>query len=263
MIKLRKLRNAVWFIIIVIIIFGIYIFIYKNIDILIPKREDIGHAFPIEEREQNTEFLNQLADYISTYDYYRKASNDIVNIQSNQKLNKLLTYIHNGSEENMRSALDNMLVGTIYDTIYGDLNIIIQRYSYYKTKKESWSIQYMIAYSDDMSKIFYLNNSKNLNNTMSSVNSATAGENELKIYDAEMITSGEEGAKQEDLTMSTIMQLAREKFLVAIPNMEFNPNTIMYNKPYYILEDTENDITIYYDNYYNDIYGLYIGFGNQ
>lgn len=256
MIRLRKLKNIIWFILIVLIILSIYILIYKNIDILVPKYEDVGYSFSIKEKEQNTEFLNKLADYINTYDYYRKISDEeIVNIKSNEKLNKLLTYIYcSGYDDDF--SLNGALVGTMYDTIYGDLNVIIQRYNYYKEKKKSSSIVYMIAYSDDMNKIFYLNNTISLSHPNTT-------ENGLYIYDTEVVeTSEEEAAKKEDLTMSTITQLAREKFFVAIPNTEFNPNTIMYDKPYYVLEDSENDITIYYDNYCGDIYGLYIGFGN-
>lgn len=257
MIRLRKLKNIIWFILIVLIILSIYILIYKNIDILVPKYEDVGYSFSIKEKEQNTEFLNKMAEYINTYDYYRKLSDDeIANIKSNEKLNKLLTYIYH-SEDDDYYFLEGALVGTMYDTIYGDLNVIIQRYNYYKEKKKSSSIVYMIAYSDDMKKIFYLNNTISLSYSNAAVNGPY-------IYDTDVVeTSEEEAAKKEDFTMSTITGLAREKFFAAIPNTEFNPNTIMYDKPYYILEDSENDITIYYDSYCSDIYGLYIGFGNQ
>ena len=252
MIKLRRLKNIVWFILIVLIILSIYVLIYRNIDRLVPKYEDVGYTFAIKEEEQNTEFLHQLADYINTYDYYRKITDeDIIKIKSNEKLNKLLRYYY--CLEDGEDYLPNRaFVGTMYDTIYGDLNIIIQRYNYYNEYKKAAPIAYMIAYSDDMNKIFYLNN------TIKSNSSTTY------TYDTEVIENSEEDAhKQEELTMATITQLAKEKFVIAIPNMEFNPSTIMYNDPYYILEDSQNDITIYYDSYYGDIYGLYIGFKNE
>lgn len=254
MIKLRRLKNIVWFILIVLIILSIYVLIYRNIDRLVPKYEDVGYTFAIKEEEQNTEFLHQLADYINTYDYYRKISDeDIIKIKSNEKLDKLLRYyycLEDGEDYLPKGAL----VGTMYDTIYGDLNIIIQRYNYYYTeKKKSSSILYMIAYSDDMNKIFYLNNTLSMNNS-------SISESKTQIYDAEVENGEEEAGKQEELTMTTITQPAREKLFIAIPNMEFNPSTIMYDSPYYILEDSQNDITIYYDSYSSEIYGMYIGF---
>lgn len=257
MIRLRKLKNIICFILIVLIILSIYILIYKNIDVLVPKYEDVGYSFAIKEKEQDTEFLNQLADYINTYDYYRKISDeDIIKIKSNEKLDKLLKYFYcSGADEDY--FLDSALVGTMYDTIYGDLNILIQRYNYYYTeKKKSSSNLYMIAYSDDMNKIFYLNNTLSMNNS-------SISESKTQIYDAEVENSEEEAGKQEELTMTTITQHAREKFFIAIPNMEFNPSTIMYDNPYYILEDSQNDITIYYDSYSSEIYGMYIGFKNK
>lgn len=249
---IRKFKNIVWFILIVLMIFSIYILIQKNIDRLVPKYEDMEYTFAIKEKEQNTEFLHKLADYINTYDYYRKISdNDIIRIKSNEKLNKLLKYCY-CSEDGEDYFFNRALVGTMYDTIYGNLNIIIQRYNYHNEKNKSSSIACIIAYSDDMNKIFYLNNTLKSNNSS------------IYVYDTEVVkNSEEESRKQEELTMATITQLAREKFYIAIPNMEFNPTTIMYDNPYYILEDSQNDITIYYDNDSKEIYGMYIGFGNQ
>lgn len=254
---MKRLKNVILFTITLLGIFLLDFVIYKNIDELIPKHQNELYKFSNNiSKNENSEFLYELYDYIENSDNYRKVLNDRETIKENSIVYNLIknyTYDKEISDEYITEVLSALDIGDLSNTIYGDLEFVTSRYM---KEKKYVVTNYYIAYSKDMKKICYYNHHKcGIYETDFSVSRMAAG------YDDETQSELEADKTQIEQNKEEIIKCVKEEFSKAMINIEFNPNTITYKMETYILEDEEKDITVYYNKELNSIYGFYIGFG--
>ncbi len=272
--KANRIKSIIWFILIVFIIFAMYLFIYMQIDKLIPKRENDIYTFAVDSQSDKTEFLYKMYDYILQFENYKKISaSEIDNIMSNPKLSNSLNIffrvegMYSSTEEQyLKDILANAQIGKIDNTVYGDLNVILDKFVYYKKGKVTTSYTtYVFAYSDDFNKVFYFNAYLFDNIGYSNKIAEAAVDHSISHTEVEgdYNISQESANKQYDQGTNLIIQNVKQDFSKIFTDVNFNPDTVMYAKPYHILKDTENDITIYYDSLDKIICGFYMGFGNS
>lgn len=266
---MKKLKNAIWFIIIFIMIFIVYFYIYKNIDKFIPKHENEIYFFANNIKNEQSEFLYEMIEYIQSSSYKSKFNEaDSNKIKENEILYNLIKKASDDFYEDEKyeaKIMSSYLMGELNNTIYGDLKFITSEYTV--SKKERYSI-FWIAYSEDMSKIYYYNPSP-ISNVSSIGNEVIFDEYtekgvETDISDGNVYDSNNENiddSKQYEQNKDEILQNGKKAFSNLIINKEFDPNTIIHKDNYYILKDTTRDITVYYDMDFDDIVGLYMGFG--
>lgn len=265
--KFKRLKNIVWFIFITFIIVTMYMLIYKNVDKLIPKRENEIFLFPMDSQDEKTEFIYEMYDYIIQFDYYKKPSeSELANIKSNSKIKKIFMEGLNTEEKYIDKILESIQIGRINNTVYGDLNVILFGYVNKKGKVVTNYIEYMLVYSDDFNKVFYFNNASLQDAEQSNLNSVVFdAENDeikdIKTYEErEHINDSFSASKPYDQDTSLIVQNTKQKFSQILEDVSFNPDTVMYKNYLYILKDTEHDITVYYNFSDNVICSFYIGF---
>lgn len=261
--KYSKIQSIIWFIFIALIIFAMYLFIYKQIDKLIPKRENNIYIFSIDSENEKTEFLYEMYEYIIQFDYYKKISeNEVTNLISNPKIKKIFLGSNEIEEKYLEKVLSNLQIAKINNTKYGDLNVLINKYKYQKKKVVMDYVDYVVAYTDDFSKVFYFDVITTVYdvdyNSMST--SEITSETE-KYFKEENLNNNSSANKPYDQDTNVIIQNAKQKFSQIMEDENFNPDTVMYTNPYHVLKDTENDITVYYDFSNNRIFGFYKGFG--
>ncbi len=270
---MRKLKNAIWFIIIFVMIFIVYFYIYKNIDKFIPKHENEVYFFANNIKNEKSEFLYEMAEYIEASSYNGIANEDELNkIKENEILCNLIKKATNDfygleQEKYEIKVMSSYFIGELNNTIYGDLKCLTDRYTT-GAKKANYSI-FWIAYSEDMSKIYYYNpspvSSYNSNQSVVSYEKyAIESKVDSDISDGDIYDSNNDNiddSKQYEQNRDEILQNGKRAFSNLIINKEFEPNTIIHKDNYYVLKDTNRDITVYYDINFDDIIGLYMGFG--
>lgn len=250
---IRRIKNIILFIITLLAIFLLDFVIYKNIDNLIPKHQDELRTFANDSNnKENYNFMYELCGQIENTDNYRKVLKDINIIKENEIIyNIIKNYIYEEEIENTYNIdveLSKLYIGDLSNTIYGDLKFVTSRY----VSSKYINSNYYIAYSEDMKKICYYN-----------LNSVIYDERDVSsavVYDSEEL--GLESEKvQTDKNKEDFIKNVKQEFSKIMKNVEFNPNTIYNRAGAYILEDEQKDITIYYNQEKNNIFGFYMGFG--
>ena len=223
--------------------------LYKNLDRLMPTYENKLFSFENEKNKTSKEFLFEMYDQIekqNDYNRYKRINEEEFENMSEIPYNIMKKYLLMDIQEisnDKKIIMDEFYVGDLSNTIYGDLKVINHLATI------SW-----IVYSEDMSKIYYIN----MYEMCRKRNSEVLLENR-EVMQKEEISEGEveeyvEKSKEELISevQKTLSNIFKE--------LVFSPNTIMYKGGYYILKDNENDITIYYDINDDIILGLYKGF---
>ena len=157
--------------------------------------------------------------------------------------------------------------GELQNTVYGNLKFLVSKT--YTDKKGYAYTNFYIVYSEDMKKICFYN----LKGIGVEPNDYSIQVKDETYYDENYKSNGSAVGKIEDTdselnqieavkNKEEIIKKVKEKFSEVITNIELKPNTIIKKSYSYILQDEENDITIYYDNENNDIFGFHMGFGN-
>lgn len=269
---MKKIKSFILFIIIFLIIVILDFYLYKNIDKLIPKNDGYLYIFENNVKEKNTEFLEEIFKYVEVTNYKRASKEEINRIIKNKTLYSLLkNYIYEISifekemnegkinvEEFKEILMEELYTGKLINTIYGDLNVIMiisNNDNYYYSRNNS---DYLIVYSNDMSKFYYLNVSKKI--ICENMVENGIDDNDKMIYYDE---NGEEKQLSTGISETNreeILNKVNKVFSKVFINKEFKPDTIIYRENYYILKDTTEDITLYYDKQEDTIFGLYIGF---
>lgn len=228
---MKKLKNILLFLVILIIIFCVNFFIYIHIDELIPKHENELYTFSQSNKNEDDELIYKIFEEIEDIVNYKESltKSEIEKIEKNEILYNIISkYIYEGeiTRTDYREIISKFLhAGKLANTVYGDLEFVKSKHGYY------------IAYSENLQKICYYNI-----NTNSSVYSVDSPEKDTQ-------------------TKENIIRKVKNKFDGIITNTEFNPDTIMHTYKNYILRDQEKDIVVYYDSECDNIYGFCIGFG--
>lgn len=265
--NMKKVTNIIVFIIIILGIFLLDFVILKNTDKLVPKHEN--ELYVIEntansEESNSMDFFYNMLEQIYDINYKKISNNEKLNyIKENQIIYNLIdkyynlqdskenqtTYItteeeHNLQDEELLKAFNYLYIGELNNTIYGDMQVIC--YGFFGNSK---NVDYYIVYSKDMTKICYFN-------TNLSPIGSTYDSQSTEIYDIE------DDGSHTDKNKEDIAKKGKELFDIMMPNIDFNSDTIIKQETYYILKDSSKNITIYYDEKTNTIFGFYMGFDN-
>lgn len=152
--------------------------------------------------------------------------------------------------------------GSLENTIYGDLKFIIGKTIY---KKGSYT-NFYIVYSEDMKKICYYNfdNSKGLEPNDYSIRIKEEiypnAQSTLYDYDDMGDYNEEKNSVEAVKNKEELIKSVKDEILKINLNIDINPNAILKKTDFYIFQDEENKLTIYYDNDNNVIFGFCIGF---
>ena len=275
---MNKIKNLISFIIVIIIIFIIFFCIYANIDAIIPKYENEVFIIQNNIDSEDNDFLYEMVAYLEKADIEYQSNKESLSTKDNNIIYNLIKYAHYGYDEaeieEIYKILLNNEVGTINDTIYGNLNVLTGEGNIFVDREDykiGLATKYYIAYSEDMSKLYwnfmriYDKNQSSVTNSQStsgeiysSTNGKTPDKDILEAMGMEdkKNTITEEGARKDE-----IIKKGKEALAKISTELKFNPDTVTYKKPYYVLKDTDNDITLYYDKEDNQICGFYMGFG--
>lgn len=246
---MKRFKGTIIFIISFFIILALDFALYKNIDRFLPTHEKELYVFENNSNSESKEFLSEMYELFELQNNCRPI-NDLNIIRKNEILYNLIkNSIYKGyNDDDFDKAVEkDLYVGELQNTIYGDLNVVCV-ISYKKT-------HYLVIYSEDMKNIFYLDvNQKEYTNSSSEF---------VEYYSKNTVYYIKEN-NAEDLTdeksKTELINQCKSSFEELIKDYEFDPDTIIYKNSYYILKDNEKNITIYYNDTDNIIFGLYIGF---
>ncbi len=257
---MNKNKGIIAFCIIFLIILVLDFLFYKNIDIFLPTLENKLYSFEDNLKEEQKDFLIEMYEIFEMQSKNNQLTNFNI-IKSKETIYNLIR--NNICRDYTDKEFENIAFFTdeLSNTIYGDLKTISIKHEY--TKEEN----YLIIYSEDMQKIYYLDVIKGLiNNTLFKienenvlqlVQSPNKKDDEKYLNEEQTQTTNNERSKTE------LVSKGKMSFANIIKNIEFEPQTIIYRGSYYILKDNTKDITVYYETTSNVIFGLYIGFGKE
>ena len=275
---MNKIKNLISFIIVIIIIFIIFFCIYANIDAIIPKYENEVFILQNNIDSEDNDFLYEMVAYLEKADIEYQSNKESISTKDNNIIYNLIKYAHYGYDEaeieKIYKKLLNHEVGTINDTIYGNLNVLTGEGNIFVDREDykiGLATKYYIAYSEDMSKLYwnfmriYDKNQSSVTNSQSTsgeIYSSTNGKTPDKdILEAMGMEDTKNTITEEGASKDEIIKKGKEALAKISTELKFNPDTVTYKKPYYVLKDTDNDITLYYDKEDNQICGFYMGFG--
>lgn len=244
---MKNFKNIIIFIAVFLLL---YFCMYRNIDNLIPKYEDKIYTFANDTKQENSDFIYEMFEHIISLGNYKAISSEeeIENIKKNSILYNLINnYVYEAklSESMLKKVISGLYVGEMDNTIYGDLKFISSAYS----SNKALDILFVIAYSEDMNKVYYLNLSEDGTSASSSTGPV--------IYDGNEASD----ENQFEQNKNDILQKGINAFLRAMINTKFDPDTIIKQNEYrYILKDTTRDITVYYNIEKDVIVGFFMGF---
>lgn len=240
--------------------------VYKNINKIIPTHQGEIYTFENNIKQEKYNFLYEMCQQLEEQENYKRVDSTTISEEDPVVFNiiKNYTYYKNILEEDYLKV--PIYVGKLQNTVYGDLEFLISKT--YTTKKGHAYTNFYIVYSKDMKKICFYNLDGigvEPNNYSIQVKDETYYDENYKISSQSVLGENNnedinsvEASKNKD----EIIKKVKEKFSNVINDIELKPNTII-KKPFsYILQDDENDITIYYDNENDEIFGFYMGFEN-
>lgn len=246
-----KIKNFIFVIIIIAIILGTYLLLVNNFEKLIPKYDNkISEYENPNKNYRGEEYWNEiLYSYMSNVNY--KAISEDSAKSFNNILQNLINYASKSyyNTEHFEQSIQNLYIGKLQDTKYGDINFLVKRFSYYS------DIMYRIVFSDDMKKIDY---------ECYTLSSKYGGYTDYSGYEQQKIVSIEKN--EETITIKdnidnkevVINNSARIlKQLGIIDN--FEPDYMKFCG-LYILEDSDNNIIVYYDLDSDLIVKILVGF---
>lgn len=258
---MKKIKSMLFFIIILLIILLFDFLIYKNTDILIPKDEKklftYSNSDDSNKENDGKDFLYRLYEQIEIKNDYRKISNqELENVYNNKILNNLiLSYIYkidSNQAKYLEKIQSDLYVGNLTNTIYGDLKVLSIRDTYYEVPNN------LIVYSEDMTKIYYFDglyyDTSYLYGRNEEYNAQAQGDTSIYDKQIEEETNASKGNEQ---NRAKVLEKINKAFSDAVINTEFVPDTIVYKLNYYLVKDTTRDITVYYDQNNDVIFGLY------
>lgn len=244
---MKRFKGTVIFIISFLIILALDFALYKNIDIFLPTHEKELYVFANDSRDKQDDFLIEMYNLFEMQNNCKPIS-DLNIIRDKEILYSLIrNNIYEGYSDNQFESVakKDLYVGELSNTIYGDLKLICVMTSSSTYKKT----HYLVIYSEDMKKIFYLDvNQEEYTNTLVYVQD----EYDFETTEIENLTN--EKSKTE------IVNKCELSFSALVKDYEFEPDTIVYRKGYYILKDNTKDIAVYYNDTDNIVVGFYIGF---
>lgn len=267
---MRRIKSIILFIIIFLIIVMLDFYLYKNLDKLIPKHDGDLYIFENNVKKKNKEFIEEIYEHVEITNNKKVSKEELDRIKLNETLyNILKNYVYkiDSFYEKMGQIntkelekifeevlMEELYTGKLTNTIYGDLNVIMiisnGENKYYLNDNNDC----IILYSDDMSKVYYLDVNKKI------VYEDVIDDNYKMIYYDE---KGEEKELFSGLSRDEILNKVNRIFSKVFVKKEFKPDTIIYKESYYILKDTTENITLYYDKQENIIFGLHIGFQEE
>ncbi len=239
---MKKIKGmAIFITIFLLILFANFLF-YNNIDIFFTENEGKVVSYENNFKNEEKDFLIELNDKLENqgdYKIIKLESEEAENIIKNKVICNII--IENSLKNLTDSEIKEILaytsfIGKLYNTIYGELNILeIVNTNFFK-----------IVYSNDMSKLCYINMSEISYQSDIKEIGFSGYEKDISEYDK--------------ISKEELIKSAKISFSKFIKDIEFTPDTIMHRENYYILKDIQNDVTVYYSVNTNTILGFYIGF---
>ncbi len=239
---MKKIKGmAIFITIFLLILFANFLF-YNNIDIFFTENEGKVVSYENNFKNEEKDFLIELNDKLENqgdYKIIKLESEETENIIKNKVICNII--IENSLKNLTDSEIKEILaytsfIGKLSNTIYGELNILeIVNTNFFK-----------IVYSNDMSKLCYINMSEISYRSDSKEIDFSGYEKDILEYDK--------------ISKEELIKSAKISFSKFVKDIEFTPDTIMYRENYYILKDIQNDVTVYYNVNSDTILGFYIGF---
>jgi len=199
------------------------------------------YSFENINKKSTEDFIIDMYDLSTAQNNFKELNLD--EIKSNEILYNLIkNYIFKDyNEEKILYSAE------LPNTVYGDLKIISI------TQNESF---YLITYSEDMKKVFYINENIlygifNRGDKLIVIDSDYSEYSAEKFYTDNLIS---------EKNKAELINKGKISFSNIIKECEFNPETIINNVDYYILKDTERNITVYYNVERDEVGGFYMGF---
>ena len=266
---LKKIIQITIFIIIFILIILANFAIYKNIDKVIPTHQKEIYTFNNNLEDEKYNFLYEMCLQIEEQQEYKKILYTASSLleQNPTAFNIIKSFIFNNKIAEDLKLKISLCEGELKNTVYGNLEFLADKM--YSSKRGYSYTNYYIIYSEDMKKLCFYNlegNGVEPNNYSIQVKDETyydlnqkKDNDSLDEFDN---TSTDINSTEATRNKEEIIKKVKEKFSKVISNIELKPNTIIKKTNSYILQDDENDITIYYDNENDNIFGFYMGFGN-
>lgn len=213
-----------------------------------PTHEKEVYAYERDIKIDKKDFLMELYKQVEKQNEYKLIENEeIENITKNEIIYNIIknNIIGNAVDEGIIKK--NLYTKELSNTIYGELKIIDSLYQY------NFEKNFTIVYSKDMTKLCYLDKDEILYTILNKDDISEIKEGESLNFDEEIF-------QQDKKSKMELIDNCKTAISSFIKNSEFSPNTIMYRSNYYILKDTSNDITVYYNVNNNIVLGFYIGF---
>ena len=252
---MKKYRGTIKFFVILIIIILLNLFLYQNIDLLIPIHENEVFAYENNLLGEKEDFIydifNQIND-ITEFEYNNaNDDNTIEELKNNEIVYSLLyNYIFKlqiADESEIKDAILELTnITKLKNTIYGDLNVIT-------VGAENIRSNIAILYSDNMDKFYYLD-------ATFSGKSTSYDDYILMESDEYEIKISNDDKENNKKNKAEIIDNVKKALESLINDYEFDPDTILYRENYYILKDSKKDTTVYYYAERNMIFGFYYGF---
>lgn len=266
---IKKITQIIIFILIFILIILANFAVYKNINKIISTHQNEIYTFNNDLKDEKYNFLYEMCLQLEEQEDYKKVlyTAPILKEKNNIVFNIIKSFIFQNEIKEDTNVKISLCEGELQNTVYGNLKFLSEK-TY--TSKNGYSYtNYYIVHSEDMKKICFYNlqeNGAEPNNYSiqirddiyyDDIKTEVDGSNTQTLGNNEDINSAEATKNKEE-----IIKKVKEKFSNVINNIELKPDTIIKKTYSYILQDEENDITIYYDNENNNIFGFYMGFGN-
>lgn len=258
---MKRIKETVIFCIIFLIIVLLDFAIYRNIDMFLLKDEGEIYTFANDSKNEQKDFLSEMFEMAEMQNNYKQTI-DFEDIRNNDILYNLIRNNIYGEYEDKYMEItmnSNSYICELSNTIYGDFKALnINADSLYGP-------DYLIIYSEDMKKFYYLDLEQRLS-TLEATNVSIYDTEEKKLYKIKqgIVEDDAESSVKEKIiggkSRDELVNSTEKLFSELMKNYEFEPDTIMYEVNYYILKDSIRDITIYYNATIDAIFGFYIGF---
>lgn len=253
---MKKIKGiAVFLVIFLAILFLNYLF-YKNINIFLRTQEKELYSFESNTQKEQKELLYEIYEQVLMQNNYKKIDEEEVDeiTKNNIIYNLIKNTIYKNVDEKEIELMANYIlsIGELSNTIYGNLKVV----SDLEISKIGRWMNFLILYSEDMKKIYYLNiNAESESYEKDQTVSEIQSEGNV-IFDEknENISQYDKRSKEE------LVNNCKSSMLNLIKNIEFEPDTIIYKGNCYILKDSKRSITVYYNSIDNIIFGMHIGF---
>jgi hypothetical protein len=247
---MKKHIGTIKFLIILSVIIVLDLLLYKNIDLLIPMRENEVLAYENDLQEEKEDFIYEIFNQINEKLFFNSSNvdqNTINELKNNEIIFNILKEcvfnIEDYDENELELIMAEIISVTRLDnTKYGNLNAIT-----------TFGNSAVILYSDDMDKIYYYKE----------INFYEENENYeiVESDDGNFIKIVDKDETNKKMNKEEIINNVKNTFSNLVKDYEFEPDTIMYKEDYYILKDSLKDITVYYYAEKDIIFGFYLGFG--